>query len=1747
MKKYLIALIALSVIFPAIVHAQTWQQVKKRTQAQKTVGLAGGEGWQAIYGIAYAASNPNTIYIITDTNQIWKSTDGGATWARKSNGFYANGGLSIAVDPTNENIVYAAGSVMGTWADLPGAAEGIFRTSDGGTTWTLVQACNFDRNARGGTHFAFQGSTIYAGSSGGGLRKSTNGTTWTILPKNGGGNTLDGVGYITDIQKHPTDSTVIYGLAGGTLYKVVDVNGSSTVTAIGTGLPTTAVQLQIDSTTVNNMYAACITNGVYKSTNAGLNFSASNSGMSVPNGQLINISLSPSTPTKLLCAWGYPFFGKATYYSNNSAATWTLATSMDEQNADGMVAGSVIGWTTNIMSQSGTVPTIQFHPSNSSIALISGFYEFIEKTTDGGLTWKYSNSGYTGSVAGNLGGKSPIGWDSLNANRAIFAHADFGPLITNDNEDTFTNIANTSYLGSYASHAAAMQGSIIVEAIGQYNGTQIFVSRNSGASFTAVAGTTQANDIYLIKWHGTDTNVVYAGPYRFDSIQTNNNFTSIGRPVWGIFHGNGNIIYSQNSASVSKSTDKGATWSNPYPSLNIPAGYYIDSMAVDPTNQNRIYVAVSGQGVYIITDTVANGGTVLLKGAASGLSANQFGNVFINSVETDPNNAGVVYASSSQASIGHSNGIFRSIDSGLTWTNINGNLGSAINVYSFIVNPFNSYIYCGTFGGSWKLPPPSAVASQWTLHSVDSQETTYGNSNLAVNAFDSNVNTMWHTKWVGGNDPQPHNIQINLGQPYNIGGFRYLPRQDGGTNGRIGQYEFYVSTDGSSWGSPVGSGTFANDATEKTVTFGTQTAKQYIQLKSITEATGNPWTSAAEISLITGDAGTNPTGPPSAITLATSNIAQTTAQVNGQVNPNGIQSTYRWQYGTAPATYTLATGSQTVATNTVFVNVNNNLTSLNPGTSYYTRLQANNGSGTTNGSETSFATIAQTTNVATAIQTGTTTVTIDGLLGDWPTLTNSINTLVSGTITFTGSWSAMWLPGTGGGVYIATQINDGTHTMDSGNNIWDDDSVDFYFDFDFKKGSGYDTFDRHVLSPYGSSTTIIINAGGTTTGIVISGSNTPTSYTKEIFVPSKNFVTPSGTPTLSAQSKIGFDIGINNDDNGGLVDSVKQWNNPVATNYFDTRFFGEILLLGTTTDLLTWYPMDDFEGTATDVIGNKNSALISGATWTANGIINRSLSLDGIDDHAFATNTSFNLNGTNTVSVSLWLKPLLVGNPAFAISKKITDSWSTFYIQQIANGAIQFGCENQSLGQFPTWRTGTNTVGTNTVIHVAASFQKNAINASDGTIWINGQGTSTLFSANGYTAGFSLQEVANIFTIGANNTFGYVCGGLIDDIRIYSTKLSTATVNALYAMRNDSVAPLGTVTINSNATYTSSLGVTLTLTGTDSAGVTGYFPSEGSTTPYATQTGWISIATTTVYSSDVPFTLTPTDGTKNVYVWFKDMANNIGTLTTDSIILDTTFPTNTILTPASTYRYNVYGTTTKAYGTTGTSIAITGSSTDLNDVKQVRWTNSATTTTGLAVGTTTYSLTLNLVPNQLNILTTIGTDSANNSGSDTLALGAFPTVDTYSADSITISSGKLYGTVAANNNTTSAYFQIGTISGYYTGTSSLTQVTGTIPTQVSWLSSGLLPGTISYYRAVGSNTVGIIYGQELSFVTLSPSTTISTNGMFTTFDDFFSTNFLIFLKQYNIYYSFFKNIRSTQDYLNLLASPDAVLSSLPLD
>ncbi|HXU61586.1 MAG TPA: discoidin domain-containing protein, partial [Polyangia bacterium] len=152
--------------------------------------------------------------------------------------------------------------------------------------------------------------------------------------------------------------------------------------------------------------------------------------------------------------------------------------------------------------------------------------------------------------------------------------------------------------------------------------------------------------------------------------------------------------------------------------------------------------------------------------------------------------------------------------------------------------------------GAWSDDQNLIPQTGWSLVYADSQE-TQGEDGQATNAFDGSTSTIWHTQYTGSAPAQPHEIQIDLGATYAVDGFRYVPRQDKDDHGMVAGWQFYVSTDKTSWGSAVASGVFNADRSEGRVMF-TRKSGRYVRFVALSEINGNPWTSVAELRVVGG-------------------------------------------------------------------------------------------------------------------------------------------------------------------------------------------------------------------------------------------------------------------------------------------------------------------------------------------------------------------------------------------------------------------------------------------------------------------------------------------------------------------------------------------------------------------------------------------------------------------------------------------------------------------------------------------------------------------------------------------------------------------------------------------------------------------------------------------------------------------------------------------------------------------------------
>ncbi len=209
-------------------------------------------------GIAYA-----TGASAGSLQGVWKSTDGGTTWTLLTAPTLTDYCTPqcwfdnvIAVSPTNSNVVFAAGKTF------------VLQSLDGGTSWTDVSSSPNGVSVHSDTHaltFSADESLLYIGDDGGTWVGSTPGTTalnWTSL-----NSTLAITQFYKGLSISPTSlSTAIGGtqdngtqLYSGSLTWEQVICGDGGATAINPAQP-------------NIIFAECVSNAgptIYQSTSGG--------------------------------------------------------------------------------------------------------------------------------------------------------------------------------------------------------------------------------------------------------------------------------------------------------------------------------------------------------------------------------------------------------------------------------------------------------------------------------------------------------------------------------------------------------------------------------------------------------------------------------------------------------------------------------------------------------------------------------------------------------------------------------------------------------------------------------------------------------------------------------------------------------------------------------------------------------------------------------------------------------------------------------------------------------------------------------------------------------------------------------------------------------------------------------------------------------------------------------------------------------------------------------------------------------------------------------------------------------------------------------------------------------------------------------------------------------------------------------------------------------------------------------------
>lgn len=643
-------------------HAGRWFSALILSLALPLALRAGNGAWSSngpspqggpVFSLAISASDPDILYAGT-RGAVMGSTDGGATWSSRSSGLpstLADVYESIVMDPV------ALGTLYTVTINPSTQTSGVFKSTDGGTTWQTADA--------GLTGYLFcmgiaptTPSTLYTAGANGVFKSTDGGLTWTTT-----------MPYYEDAPIYalaidPGSPSLVYAGSGtATVYESTDAGNTWTTESIP-GISGNIVALTLDPTNPSTVYAAVDTgytaagSGIYKSTDGGATWSLLDAGLS--NTSVEALAIDPASPSTL-------FTGTASggvYKTIDAGGNW---------------APSGLG--------TGYVTVLALAPGDPS-TVFAGTTGGVYVSKDGGTSW--NNTGMQGF--GNIGISA---LDVAPGTQALFAGT-IGAGVFRSSD------GGTSWVPS---GAALDAGSIVAFAIAPAPLTTVYAAANAGGAFASADGgaTWDAINTGLTSLWISALTVDPGSPNYLYAVTPQGVFKSTdGGQTWNDLNPNApnqfqavSIIVDPSNPStlylannddgtpydngVYKSTDGGTTWS----AINsgLPALPMVNALALDPLSSSTLYAGtISG----------------LFKSLDGGNTWNSVGSPLNNdavvALAINPQDSSTLYVST------NGSGVFESSDGGATWSAINVGLPANAIVWQLAIDPQPPFTLYGSTG-----------------------------------------------------------------------------------------------------------------------------------------------------------------------------------------------------------------------------------------------------------------------------------------------------------------------------------------------------------------------------------------------------------------------------------------------------------------------------------------------------------------------------------------------------------------------------------------------------------------------------------------------------------------------------------------------------------------------------------------------------------------------------------------------------------------------------------------------------------------------------------------------------------------------------------------------------------------------------------------------------------------------------------------------------------------------------------------
>ena len=567
-------------------------------------GPAGG----SVYCLVFDPTTPSTLYAGT-RHGVYKSLDGGGTWASASVGLPDERVQTIAIDPTSPQTLY-----LGTITPVGVQSVGIFKSTNGAGSWSPVNVGLVDPltlaepvDIEALVIDPKNPSTLLAGSRFSEIFKSEDGAaTWTPVTLGGVNVALEVSAFSYDpanpgaviaastqgllLSTDAGDSWSFYGDAPIAFYSLArdpnnpaivyagNQNGSGIAKSTNNGanwltanndLPFDSsgafpiiLGLTVDPANSSNVYAASYGNGLFRSVDAGSHWTTASAGMRT--AFMTGVLPLPGSPTPLLAATS----GGGVYASHDSAGTW-------QEQSDGIVESQIAALV------SGPAPG----------RLFAAAFDGVHRTDDAGQTWQPMSNGLpifpvsslafgpgTTLLAGTSGG-------------GLYQSVDAGVSWTNPEQGLADNYvaslaadpssSSTIYAGTADPGAGVSQA--------------VYKSVDGGATWTKTALSAGSNTIDVLAVNPGNTQMVGAvtqgGTSYFQTSNAGSGWSTITPPtacgnLLTIFYeADGSTVDLGTTAGVCRSTDGGNTWT----ALTVAAGVAVQVLGASPLSPGTLY------------------------------------------------------------------------------------------------------------------------------------------------------------------------------------------------------------------------------------------------------------------------------------------------------------------------------------------------------------------------------------------------------------------------------------------------------------------------------------------------------------------------------------------------------------------------------------------------------------------------------------------------------------------------------------------------------------------------------------------------------------------------------------------------------------------------------------------------------------------------------------------------------------------------------------------------------------------------------------------------------------------------------------------------------------------------------------------------------------------------------------------------------------------------------------------------------